>query len=69
MRKKMEFRNMKAEELQRKREQNKLQKESNRQAIQLKKDERKRQVEEDAKMMKDQKTKAVYGIGDDDGNG
>ena len=55
MRKKMEFRNMKDKELELKRQQNKMQKEQNRQAIQMKKDERKRQVEEDAKMMKDAK--------------
>ena len=55
IRRKTEFRSMKDKELERKREQNKMQKENNRNAIQAKREERKKQVEEDAKMMKDQK--------------
>ena len=51
----MEFRNRKQKELERLREQTKKQKENNRMAIMMKAEERRRQMEEDIRNLREQK--------------
>ena len=55
LKKKMEFRNRKQQELERLRENNKKMKDNNRMAIMMKAEERRRQMEEDIRNLKEQK--------------